>query len=173
VIETERLILRQWTDADRSPLAAILADPEVAHDWPAPLTPAQSSDRLARYAAHIARLGFGKFAVERRADGALLGYVGVAEIFPELPVYPGLEIGWRLAREAWGAGFAAEAARASLAHVFSRTEAREVIAFTAPTNDRSLAVMRRLGLRRDAARDFRYPQGGEASVFVADRAARG
>jgi RimJ/RimL family protein N-acetyltransferase len=175
VIATERLILRQWTEADRDAFATILADPEVMHDYPAPHTRAEADEKLDRYRAHIAAHGFGKWAVERQADGALLGYVGVAHIFRELPVFPGLEVGWRLARTAWGVGYASEAASMALSDVFTRTDATEVVSFTAASNSRSQAVMRRIGLERDAGRDFVYPIGtsGPAVVYVARRGSWG
>jgi ribosomal-protein-alanine N-acetyltransferase len=84
-------------------------------------------------------------------------------------VAPGLEIGWRLVRDAWGQGYASEAARAALADIFAHTDADEVISFTLPTNTRSLAVMARLGLTRDPGRDFAYETGNPAVVFVAPR----
>jgi RimJ/RimL family protein N-acetyltransferase len=173
MIATDRLILRQWTEADRAPYAAILADPEVMHDYGGPFTRAQADAKLDRYQESIVEFGFGKWAVERKSDRALIGHVGVSHIFPELPVYPGLEVGWRLAREAWGTGYAPEAAHAALLDVFARTKAAEVIAFTGPTNARSLAVMRHLGLERDGSRDYHHPNGtsGLSVVYTARRAA--
>ncbi|HZZ36240.1 MAG TPA: GNAT family N-acetyltransferase [Caulobacteraceae bacterium] len=170
MIATDRLILRQWTEADRAPFAAMHADPEVMHDFPAPLTRMESDAKLDRYMRHIAELSFGKWAVERRDDGAFLGYVGVATIFPELPVYPGLEIGWRLTRAAWGAGYASEAARASLIDAFTKSDAPEVLSFAMASNARSVAVMHRLGLKRDAARDYVHPNGvsGPFVVYAAE-----
>jgi RimJ/RimL family protein N-acetyltransferase len=171
VIETARLILRQYREEDRAPFRAMMADPDVMHDWPAPFTEAEADQYLERRRGQITMTGFGKWAVERRSDAAFLGFVGASEAYAALPVAPALEVGWRLARHAWGAGYATEAARAALIDVFARTDATEVISFTSPTNDRSLAVMRRLGLERDQTRDFLYETGLPAVVFAARRRA--
>ncbi|HEX3407224.1 MAG TPA: GNAT family N-acetyltransferase [Caulobacteraceae bacterium] len=169
MIETARLILSAWTEAERAPFVAMCADPEVMHDYPAPEDAVTASARFDRYAAALARDGFGKWALRRRDDGAFLGFCGVSPIWGTLLPAPGLEIGWRMVRAAWGRGYATEAARASLADIFARTDADEVISFTLPTNTRSLAVMARLGLTRDASRDFVYETGLPAVVFVASR----
>ncbi len=169
MIETARLTLSAWTEAERAPFVAMCADPEVMHDYPAPEDAATAGARFDRYIAAQARDGFGKWAVRRKADGAFLGWCGVSPIWPTLKPAPGLEIGWRVVRAAWGHGYASEAARAALADIFARTDAAEVISFTLPTNTRSMAVMARLGLTRDAARDFTYETGKPAVVFVAPR----
>jgi ribosomal-protein-alanine N-acetyltransferase len=169
VIETARLALSAWTEAERAPFVAMCADPEVMHDYPAPDAAPTANARFDRYMAAHERDGFGKWALRRKDDGAFLGLCGVSPIWPTLAPAPGLEIGWRLARDAWGHGYASEAARAALADIFARTDAAEVISFTLPTNTRSLAVMARLGLMRDAARDFVYETGLPAVVFVAPR----
>jgi len=169
MIETARLTLSAWTEAERAPFVAMCADPEVMHDYPAPEDAATASARFDRYAAALARDGIGKWALRRKDDGAFLGLCGVSPIWPTLAPAPGLEIGWRMVRAAWGHGYATEAALAALAEVFARTDAEEVISFTLPTNTRSLAVMARLGLDRDASRDFTYETGLPAVVFVAPR----
>ena len=169
MIKTARLTLSAWTEAERAPFVAMCADPEVMHDYPAPEDAATASARFDRYAAALARDGIGKWALRRKDDGAFLGLCGVSPIWPTLAPAPGLEIGWRMVRAAWGHGYATEAALAALAEVFARTDAEEVISFTLPTNTRSLAVMARLGLDRDASRDFTYETGLPAVVFVAPR----
>jgi RimJ/RimL family protein N-acetyltransferase len=169
MIETARLTLSAWTEAERAPFVAMVGDPEVMHDYPAPDDEAAANARFDRYVAAQARDGFGKWSLRRRDDGAFLGWCGVSPIWGMLPPAPGLEIGWRMVRAAWGHGYATEAASASLADIFARTDADEVISFTLPTNTRSLAVMGRLGLTRDASRDFLYETGLPAVVFVAAR----
>ena len=169
MIETARLTLAAWSEAERAPFVAMCADPEVMHDYPAPDDETAANARFDRYAAAQARDGYGKLALRRKDDGAFIGSCGVSPIWPTLAPAPGLEIGWRLVRAAWGRGYATEAALAALADAFARTDAEEVISFTSPTNGRSLAVMRRLGLARDASRDFLYETGLPAVVFVAPR----
>jgi RimJ/RimL family protein N-acetyltransferase len=152
VIDTPRLRLRGWKESDRTPLAALYADPEVMRDYGARFERAASNLRFERYAAALARDGFSRWVVESRA-GEFLGYTGVM-FWSEHLLGPTSEIGWRLARSAWGHGYATEAARAALDDVFARVGLQEVLAYTQPDNVRSQAVMQRLGLRRDPSRDF-------------------
>ena len=157
-IETDRLVLRGWRESDREPYAAMSADSEVMR-WlgRGPMSRAESDAQVERFAASLDARGFGFRAIERRADGVLLGYVALAPIPPEPPVPTGHEIGWRFARHAWGAGYATEGARALLAHGFGHGLA-EVLSFTAASNHRSIAVMRRIGLERRADLDFDHPR---------------
>jgi len=167
MIQTDRLILRPWRDADRPAYAAMNADPEVMHDFPAPLTRAECDLKMDRYQSAIDRLGFGRWAMERREDGLFIGYVGAMPIGDGEACAPGVEIGWRMIRRAWGFGFASEGAAAALRDGFERMGFTEIIAYTAPTNARSRAVMRRLGMARDARRDFEHPTAGPFVVYAA------
>lgn len=170
MIETERLILRPWREGDRDDLARMCADPNVMVDYPAPQTRAESDARFERYRETFAKRGFCRWAVERRSDGKFLGYTGInTTLSPDHPLAPDVEIGWRLIQEAWGFGYASEAARTSLRDGFTRCNLAKVYSFTTPENLRSQAVMRRIGLDRDAARDFVDPQGNRYIVFVAHR----
>lgn len=157
MIETERLILRRWREADREPYAAMNADPEVMEHFPAVLTRAESDAAVDRNIDSIAEQGWGNWALERRADGALLGHVGIKPTGAELPFGGLFEIGWRLARHAWGAGYASEASRAALAYGFRELALPEIVAFAAVPNLRSQAVMRRIGMVHDPKRDFDHP----------------
>jgi len=157
VIETPRLILRDWRAADLAPFAAMSADPAVMETLGgALLTQAQSRAFIESAEAQIARRGFGRWAVERREDGAFIGVVGLAPVGKDVPL-GGFEIAWRLARNAWGFGYATEAARAALAEAFERGGLQQVWAFTSVPNLRSQAVMGRLGLTRRADLDFDHP----------------
>ena len=158
MIETERLILRPWREADREPYADIMVDPQVGTWLGGPFTRGQAHERVARFTANLAETGLGRLAIERRSDGRMIGHCGLAPT-PEglAPVLVGLEIGWALAPDAWGSGFAVEAARAVIADGFARSDAPEILAFTGTTNLRSQAVMQRLGMIRMAARDFDHP----------------
>ena len=155
-LETDRLVLRRWRPADRAPMAAINADPAVM-DFPRPLTRDESDAELAEFEAGWEADGLSFAAIERRADGVLLGMAGLARCDLGASLPPCVEIGWRLAPAHWGHGYATEAARAWLAHGLGTIGLDEVVAFTDPANHRSLAVMRRLGMRRDPARDFEHP----------------
>ncbi len=153
MIETARVRLRPWRESDRAPLAAMHSDEEVMADYGGPLARADSDAKLDRYAAAFETYGFSRLVLEG-LDGVFLGYVGVMPIWPTHPVAPGVEIGWRLVRSAWGAGYASEGARAVLRDGFRRHGWDEVLSYTAPDNIRSQAVMARLGLARDQGRDF-------------------
>ncbi|HEX3367514.1 GNAT family N-acetyltransferase [Phenylobacterium sp.] len=157
MIETERLILRAWRDADREPYADIMVHPEVGPWLGGPFTREQAHARVDRFTASLAETGLGRLAVERKADDRLIGHCGLAPSPVAETVPQGLEIGWALAPEAWGSGFAVEAARAVIADGFARTEAPEILAFTGTANLRSQAVMQRLGMIRMAERDFDHP----------------
>ncbi len=153
VIETPRLRLRRWTDADQDAFAALHADPEVMRDLGGPIDRVASIAKFDRYRAAYRRFGFCRWAVESRA-GEILGYAGLMPSPSDHPLGPHVEIGWRLMRQAWGRGIATEAARTALDDAFRKYGPTEVLAYTAPDNIRSQAVMTRLGLRRDPSRDF-------------------
>jgi len=153
IIDTPRGRLRPWRDEDREAFAAMHADQEVMWDAVAPLSRAESDAKLERYRQVFAARGFSRWAMEDRG-GAFLGYVGLLPVPEAHALAPGVEIGWRFRRAVWGQGFATEGAAAALRDGFDRLGFTEVLSYTAPDNLRSQAVMQRLGLRRDAARDF-------------------
>jgi len=153
MIETPRLRLRPWQESDRPAFAAIVADPEVMRDLGGPLDRDAADAKLDRYSATFARAGIARLAVER-GNGELLGYAGIMPLDHGHPTGAAYDIGWRLKRDAWGQGLATEAARAALDDAFGRQGLIEVVAFTAPDNLRSQAVMARLGMHRDPTRDF-------------------
>jgi RimJ/RimL family protein N-acetyltransferase len=157
MIETARLILRGWRDADRAPYAAMMADPEVGYWLGGVLGEAEANAQIDRFIAVSAARGPGFLAIERRVDGAFLGAACLREVLAEHPLAGEVEVGWRLARDAWGAGYAAESAHALLALGFEGLGYSEVVAFTAESNSRSRAVMERLSMIRQPKRDFDHP----------------
>jgi RimJ/RimL family protein N-acetyltransferase len=157
VLTTDRLLLRPWRDADREPFGAMSTDPEVMEFFPIPLTREESDAFVDRTEQGFAERGWGWFAIEERASGAFVGVSGLAPVRFEAHFTPAIEIGWRLARSAWGKGFATEAARASVRFAFDELGLDEVVAFADAENARSLAVMRRLGMTHDPADDFDDP----------------
>jgi ribosomal-protein-alanine N-acetyltransferase len=156
-LRTERLVLRQWRPADRAPFAALNADPEVMAYFPAALTRKQSDALVDAVEAHIEREGWGLWALEVRDTGAFAGFTGLARPRFDAHFTPAVEVGWRLARAAWGHGYATEAARAAAAFGFDALELSEIVSFTAAGNRRSRAVMERLGMTHDPADDFDHP----------------
>ena len=153
-LHTERLLLRQWRLEDLPLFAALNADPEVMAHFPATLRPDESDAFAERIRGLIAEHGWGFWAVERKADGAFLGFVGLHQP-DDLPFAPCTELGWRLARPFWGQGYATEAARACRDFAFEALGIEELVAFTAVGNARSQAVMRRLGMVEDGL--FEHP----------------
>lgn len=154
---TERLRLRQWEESDREPFAALNADPEVMRHFPSPLTRAESEDLVDRLAAGIAERGWGLWCVVRLDTGEPIGFTGLSVPRFDGAFTPCVEVGWRLARVSWGQGFATEAARAALDVAFGEIGLEEVVSFTAEGNNRSRAVMARLGMVHDASDDFDHP----------------
>ncbi|MBO9649025.1 MAG: GNAT family N-acetyltransferase [Variovorax sp.] len=154
-LDTERLRLRQWRESDRAPFAALNADQGAMEFFPSPLSRAESDALVDRIAAGIDERGWGLWAVEERASGNFIGFVGLSIPRPELPCSPCVEVGWRLAPAYWGKGYAQEAARAALCVGFERIGLREIVSFTAVPNLRSEAVMQRLGMKADGV--FEHP----------------
>lgn len=154
---TPRLLLRRWRREDREPFAALNADPEVMRHFRSPLDRAASDAFVDRIEASFDELGYGLWAVEVAADGRFIGFTGLArQTFPA-PFTPCVEVGWRLARDAWGHGYATEAARAALDVGFGELRLAEIVSMTAVSNARSQSVMRRIGMTRDPADDFAHP----------------
>lgn len=163
-IETERLYLRQWTAEDRAPFAELNADPQVMRYFPACFSRAESDAMADKCARLIDDRGWGFWAVERKADGRFMGFVGLHTPFVELPFNPCVEIGWRLGKTFWGQGYATEAAKASLRIGFEALELPEIVSFTAVINRPSRAVMERLGMV-PATATFGHPSVPEDHVL--------
>lgn len=161
-LETPRLLLRQWRDADYAPFAALNADPAVMEFFPEPLERSASDALAHRCRALIEERGWGVWAVELKSEGHFIGSTGLHVPAADLPCSPCVEVGWRLARAAWGKGYATEAASAALRFGFTVVALPEIVAFTALGNVRSQAVMERLGMRRDQ-NTFQHPAVPEAS----------
>ncbi|MCW2622429.1 MAG: hypothetical protein JWL64_2031 [Frankiales bacterium] len=149
-LRTPRLLLREWRATDRTPFAAMNADPEVMEHLPATLSRGESNALVVRIRQHVAEHGYGLWAVE--AEGAFIGFAGLQ--WSDWTGAPELEIGWRLTRSAWGHGYATEAAGAALAYGLEQVP--RIVSFTALTNLRSQAVMQRIGMRRE--REFDHPR---------------
>ncbi|WP_432547619.1 GNAT family N-acetyltransferase [Kineococcus sp. SYSU DK004] len=156
---TARLLLRRWREEDLAPFARLNADPEVMEHFPAPLGRADSDALAARADAGIAERGWGLWAVEVVDPAAdrwgFAGFAGLSVPRFEACFTPCVEVGWRLARWAWGHGYATEAGREALRVAFEEAALDDVVSFTAAPNTRSRAVMRRLGMVADG--EFEHP----------------
>jgi RimJ/RimL family protein N-acetyltransferase len=156
-LRTERLLLRPWRAEDREPFAVMNADPAVMEYFPATLSRDKSDALAERIDSDIQRLGYGFWAVEILGEAPFIGFVGIVAANSDMPFSPAIEIGWRLAKEHWGRGFASEGARAAADFGFAELSLEQIVALTAAENVRSRRVMERLGMRRDPAEDFLYP----------------
>lgn len=159
IAETERLILRTWRDEDRATYLATCNSEAVTAHLNGPATEEEIDAALGRIAKSQQEHGFSFWAVERRADGALLGYCGL-RICDDLqrPVNGDVEIGWRLREDAWGQGYAREAAQAALDWAWANLDADRVVSFTVPANRPSWGLMERLGMTRRPDLDFAHPR---------------
>jgi len=155
-LRTDRLLLRRWIAADREPFAALNADPQVTEYLPRALSREESDAMIERLEGHFDRHGFGFWAVETD-DGSCAGFVGLAVPRFEASFTPCVEIGWRLAAQHWGRGYATEAARAALRFGFEVAGLEEILSFTVPANVGSRRVMEKIGMSCDRADDFEHP----------------
>jgi RimJ/RimL family protein N-acetyltransferase len=158
-IRAGRLILRNWQERDRDLFHRINSDDRVMKFFDFRRDRAAADAVMDRMREEIDRDGYGWTAAEIEATGECIGFIGLhaAEIPGIVP--PGShEIGWRLAPEFWGKGFATEGAGALLDFGFGKLGLAEIISFAVRSNTRSTAVMERLGMRRDPSADFDHPR---------------
>lgn len=156
-LSTDRLLLRRWEDQDRAPFAALNADPIVMEFFTATLSRTDSDAFVDRIEDQFAKHGFGLWAVELRETGDFIGYVGLWPATLEAPFAPAVEVGWRLARQFWGFGYAPEAARAAIADGFDRLGINEIVSFTATINAKSRRVMEKIGMTSEVGDNFEHP----------------
>jgi RimJ/RimL family protein N-acetyltransferase len=163
-LDTPRLRLRPFATGDWPAYAAMCADAEVMRHigQGVVLTPDEAWRSMAFFIGHRSLLGYGMWALEHRESGALIGRVG----YLDPPGWPGFELGWLLAREHWGHGYAREAAAAALRHAFEVLQRERVISLIRPANTRSIAVAEALGQRLHSHIEM---LGSEAAIYEALR----
>ena len=162
VADTKRLRLRTWDFADRAEFARHLNTPAVTRWLGGVQDDAAITASFERIDSYQKDFGHALWIVERMADGALLGFCGLkrANAPGGEHLHGEFEIGWRLREDAWGQGYAKEAATASMDLAFNRFEAPRVIALTVAGNEESQGLMRRLGMRRCDDLDYADPRFG-------------
>ena len=156
-LRTTRLWMRRWRAEDREPFAWLNADPQVMEYFPALLSREESDERVERIEAHFQQHGFGLWAVELSEMESFVGFIGLSILRPDMPCAPGVEIGWRLAAEHWGQGYATEGARAVLEFGFGPLQLEQIVSFTVPANLRSRRVMEKIGMKHSPNEDFDHP----------------
>jgi len=154
---SDRLCLRRWRDEDREAFAAMNSDARVMKFFRSRLSRAESDAMVDGIQKHFSEHGFGLWAIEVPGVAPFVGFAGLA--VPRFIAHftPCVEVGWRLAFEHWGRGYATEAAHLALGYGFEAAALQQVVSYTSTTNRRSRAVMERLGMSRDPADDFGYP----------------
>lgn len=157
-LESARLVLRQWRDGDLPEFARMCADPQVMRYFPANLSHLESAALIGRIRGHFAEYGFGLWALQRKDSGEFIGLTGLQNVSFEADFTPAVEIGWRLAREHWGLGYASEAAWTVLGCGFEHLDMDEIVAFAAVNNLPSQKVMQAIGMRNDPADNFEHPK---------------
>lgn len=170
MIETARLILRNWTEDDIAPFLRHTNTPAVMR-WLGGVR--TRDDQLDVIRNRIMRwqeeLGFTFWVVERKADGELLGFCGLKIADGRgSPIEGMIEIGWRLRQDVWGQGYAKEGAIASLDFAFDRLGADRVVAITFPGNEASWGLMERIGMTRRPEFDYddeRFPELNPTIVY--------
>lgn len=158
ILETERLILRPWRDEDLGPFAKLNADPRVMEYFPSLLTREESDQLANKIRTKIDERGWGAWAISLKNGSDFIGFIGLDNVLFDAPFTPAVEIGWRLAYDYWGKGYAIEGAAACLKYGFERLHLNVIVAFTAVQNMRSRRVMERIGMHHDPNDDFNHPE---------------
>lgn len=157
-LTTKRLILRPWKESDLKPFAELNADPRVMEYLIGPLSQKESNELAVRIQNNIKEQEWGFWAVEVPGVADFIGFIGLAHVLYSTPFTPAIEIGWRLACDYWGKGYATEGAKAALDFGFQSLKLNEIVSFTVANNLSSQHVMEKLGMHRDPKDDFDHPK---------------
>ncbi|ACB49977.1 putative acetyltransferase [Crocosphaera subtropica ATCC 51142] len=146
-ILTPRLKLREWKEEDKEPFFKLNSDPRVMEFMPKLLSKEESDNFVERIKTHFQTYQYGLFAVELIENQNFIGFIGLS--IPKFDAFftPCVEIGWRLAYDYWGKGYASEGAKASLNYGFQELSLSEIVSFTFHDNVRSRQVMERIGMK--------------------------
>jgi RimJ/RimL family protein N-acetyltransferase len=155
-IQTPRLILRPWRRDDAAEIGRVTNTPEVMAHMGGVAAPDAFAAMVERIMASQREQGFSFWIVERRSDRALLGFCGFKRGTVD-PIVGEMEVGWRFRRDAWGQGYAREAAQACLDWAWANVDCRKIFAITVPGNEASWGLMLRLGMTRRDDLDFNHP----------------
>jgi 3-dehydroquinate dehydratase / shikimate dehydrogenase len=160
-LKTKRLILRPWREEDLEPFAQLNADPRVMEYFPSLLTREESDQMTKKFQTKIEERGWGMWAVSTPGIAEFIGFIGLSNMdestFPTR-FAPAVEIGWRLAFDYWGKGYATEGAQAALQYGFEMLNLKEIVSFTAVLNMRSRRIMEKIGMHHDPKDNLDHPK---------------
>ncbi|WP_353172354.1 GNAT family N-acetyltransferase [Acinetobacter rudis] len=156
MLETERLILRQWQDSDHLPFIKMGQDPDVMKYFPNDLTQEDSLKLIQTVSEIIDKNKWGIWAVELKENHEFIGFIGLHNQPLQFDFSPCVEIAWRLAKEHWNKGYATEGAKAVLEHAFNVLHLEKVVSFTACINQPSESVMKKIGMTK--VKVFNHPE---------------
>jgi RimJ/RimL family protein N-acetyltransferase len=157
-IKTERLLLRPWKEDDLASFAKLNADPRVMEQFPSIFTREESDQLMYNSSLHIEKYGYGKWAVILIETNEFIGRIGLENTDFSAHFTPAVEIGWRLAFDHWGKGYATEGAKAALQYGFDTVNLSEIVSFTTIQNTRSRHIMEKIGMHHDPKDDFDHPK---------------
>ncbi len=158
MIQTNRLILRDWKENDLELFAQLNADPRVMEHFPSVKSFDESIKEYNSILEHFKKHSYGWWAVSEKNDTDFIGFIGLRYIDFPASFTPSVEIAWRLSYDYWGKGYATEGANACLKYGFEVLKLPEIISFTSVPNVRSQAVMKRIGMDHDLEGDFNHPK---------------
>lgn len=156
MLETERLILRHWKQSDYLPFIEMGQDPEVMKYLPKLLTKNESLEIIKKIEGIFEKNHWGFWAIELKENGTFIGFIGLHDQPEQFDFSPCVEIGWRLAREYWGKGYATEGAKAALDYAFNKLNLSKVVSFTSIANEPSESVMKKIGMTK--VKYFNHPE---------------
>lgn len=158
MIQTERLILRQWQGSDIESCIEMNQDPAVMKFFPNLYSPEHTKEMIEKMKKSIDDKGWGFWVCELKETGEFIGFIGIEDRFVPEMLKPAVEIGWRLRKEFWGKGYATEGAKAALDYGLNVLKLDEIISFTAMSNIPSRRVMEKIGMTRNPKDDFNHPK---------------
>lgn len=158
IIRTSRLILREWKSEDLAPFAKLNADSKVREYFAKTKTYEETTEEFHLILEGFKQYGWGYWATTLAESGEFIGLIGLKYVEPFYSFAPAVEIGWRLAHEFWGQGYATEGALAALKYGFETLALNEIVSFTTKSNIRSRKVMEKIGMHRSKDDDFDHPQ---------------
>ena len=163
ILETDRLILRTWSDDDLQPMLAINQDPKVMEYFPGLQDLETTKNFITKVNDHFNKYGYSLYACERKDTNEFIGFIGLLIADFKAHFTPAIEIGWRLSSKHWGQGFATEGAKAALDYAFRELKISEIVSFTTAGNAKSIRVMEKIGLQHNVNDAFDHPKLDDTS----------